>query len=138
MDTIRVGRVSSVNAKKGTVSVVYPDRNESATDEMPYFSFGGIYRMPKKEQMVVVLHLENGSSAGIVLGTYWNEIDNPTEGGADTFSMDMTGGALLKAVGGEIMLRGSGITLDSGRGITVAEIIRKLDEYDARISALGG
>lgn len=74
---IRIGRVSTVNAEKGMISVTYPDLDDSTTDEFPVFSFTDEYKMPNVGQEVLVLHLSNGQSAGIVLGRYWNESNVP-------------------------------------------------------------
>lgn len=138
MDGIRIGTVSSVNYAAGTVSVAYQDRGDGGTDEMPYFAFGGQYRMPKKDQMVLVLHLANGSSMGVVMGLIWNNQNKPPVSGADAFWMDLAAGAALQAVGGAITLKGSSITLDGGGSITVSKIIEKLKDHEKRISALGG
>lgn len=74
---IRIGRVSSINAATGMVSVTYPDLDDSATASFPVFSFTDEYKMPQVGQSVLVLHLSNGQSAGIVLGRYWNETNAP-------------------------------------------------------------
>lgn len=138
MDSIRVGTVSSVNAAAGTVKVFYEDRGDGATGDMPYASFGGMYKMPKKGDMVVVLHLENGASAGIVMGGFWNGTNKPPISGETAFWMDLAAGAFIKAMGGNITISGSSITLSGGGTITVADIIKKLDDHEKRISALGG
>jgi hypothetical protein len=52
--------------------------------------------------------------------------------------MDLAAGAFLKAMGGNITISGTSITLSGGGTITVADIIKKLDDHEKRISALGG
>lgn len=74
---IRIGRVSKINKEKGMISVTYPDLDDSTTAEFPVFSFTDEYKMPQIGQSVLVLHLSNGQSAGIVLGRYWNETNKP-------------------------------------------------------------
>lgn len=140
MDNIRIGRVSSTNPSAGMVSVKYDDKgDDGATDEMPYFSLCGIYSMPKKDQMVIVLHMSTGGSVGVVLGRIWNEGDKPPVTGDNTFWMDLLSGACLMAVSGAVTLKGSTVTLSgSGGTITVSEIISTLKDHEARISALGG
>lgn len=78
--TIRIGKVSAVNAAKGLVSVTYPDLDGNTTDEFPVFSFTDEYKMPQVGKDVLVLHLSNGKSAGIVLGRYWNDANIPPAG----------------------------------------------------------
>lgn len=138
MDGIRTGYVSSVNAAAGKIRVAYTDSATGDSAEMPYFSFGGIYKMPQKGQMVLCLHLSNGSSSGIVLGAFWNDVNIPPVSGENAFWMDLAAGAFLKAVGGAVTLKGSSITLSAGNNITVDEIIQKLNDHESRISGLGG
>jgi phage baseplate assembly protein gpV len=138
MDGIRIGLVSSVNAAAGKVRVAYTDSATGDSAEMPYFSFGGIYKMPQKGQMVLCLHLSNGSSSGIVLGMFWNDVNKPPVSGENDFWMDLAAGAMLKAASGAVTLKGSSITLQAGSSITVDEIIQKLNDHEQRITALGG
>ena len=72
-DIIRVGRVSSIDYVKGMISVFYEDKTAAVTAIMPTLA-NGEYRMPGIGEMVVVAHLSNGTSEGIVLGTIWNDI----------------------------------------------------------------
>jgi phage baseplate assembly protein gpV len=74
---IRIGKVSSINAEKGMISVTYPDLDNATTKEFPVFSFTDEYKMPQIGQEVLVLHLSNGQSAGIVMGRYWNKANVP-------------------------------------------------------------
>lgn len=67
-DTVRVGLVSSVNQDTGMVRVTYPDRDREVTPELPFFKMGNEYQMPEVNDMVLVLHLSNDSSMGIVMG----------------------------------------------------------------------
>ena len=76
-DVIRIGKVSSVNAGSGMVRVTYPDKDDSVTAELPVFSFTDEYKMPKVGSQVLVVHLSNGTSAGVCLGHYWNKSNKP-------------------------------------------------------------
>lgn len=138
MDGIRTGYVSSVNAAAGKIRVAYTDSATGDSAEMPYFSFGGIYKMPQKGQMVLCLHFSNGTSSGIVLGAFWNDVNKPPVSGENAFWMDLAAGAMLTAVSGAVTLKGSSITLSAGSSITVDEIIQKLNDHETRISGLGG
>ena len=132
MNSIRFGRVSSVNYQKGMISVTYADQEDGASVELPYFSFNGEYKMPKKEQMVLVLHLTNGSAAGIVLGTFWNANNVPKESGENAFWKELCDGVVLKARNGRIETTGKEFVIN---GISV---LQKLSELEQRVSALGG
>lgn len=74
---IRIGKVSKINYEKGMIRVTYPDLDDSVTAEFPVFSFTDEYKMPKVGQEVLVLHLSNGQSAGILMGKYWNKKNVP-------------------------------------------------------------
>lgn len=76
---IRTGRVSSIDYKRGTCEVTYSDRGESVTASLPSLS-NGEYRMPNVGDVVLVNHLSNGTSAGVVVGTIWNDTNKPPEG----------------------------------------------------------
>ena len=138
MKNIRIGYVSSVNPAKGTIRVAYTAGGTGDTGDMPYFSFGGIYKMPAKGQMVLCLHMEDGSCSGVVLGMFWNGVNVPPISGENAFWMDLAAGAFLKAMGGAVTLKGSSITLSAGSSITVDEIISKLEDLDQRVTGLGG
>ena len=75
--TVRIGKVSKINYEKGMIRVTYPDLDDSVTAEFPVFSFTDEYKMPKIGQEVLVLHLSNGQSAGILMGKYWNKKNIP-------------------------------------------------------------
>ena len=76
---IRIGRISTVNDKNGMVSVTYPDMDDGTTDEFPVFSFTDEYKKPQIGGNVLVLHMSNGQSAGLVMGKYWNEKNIPAD-----------------------------------------------------------
>lgn len=78
---VRIGKVSKINYEKGMIRVTYPDLDDSVTAEFPVFSFTDEYKMPKIGQEVLVLHLSNGQSAGIIMGKYWNKKNAPPDYG---------------------------------------------------------
>lgn len=86
---IRIGRVSSVDYENGMVSVTYPDLDDSTTDAFPVFSFTDEYKMPGIGQEVLVLHLSNGQTAGIVMGKFWNRQNIPPNSGENVFRKEL-------------------------------------------------
>ena len=92
-DLIRVGCVSKINYKEGTIEVTYPDRDDAVTDPFPVLSFNDEYKMPGIGDDVLVLHLSNGSALGVVLGPYWNEDNKPQVSGKDVFRSHYSGTA---------------------------------------------
>lgn len=69
-EIFRVGKVSSIDYAAGLVRVVYPDKDNSVTAPLPMLCTE--YNMPKVGDPVMVLHLSNGTEAGLVLGRYWS------------------------------------------------------------------
>lgn len=86
---IRIGRVSSVDHRRGMVSVTYTNLDDSTTGEFPVFSFADEYKMPGIGQEVLVLHLSNGQSAGIVMGRIWNGENQPPKPGEGVFRKEL-------------------------------------------------
>ena len=66
--------------KKGLIKVLYQDRDETVTDELPILTFNDEYKMPKIGAYVATVHLSNGSEAGYVLGTFWDGSSPPAKG----------------------------------------------------------
>ena len=94
MDTIRIGRISSVNYAEGTARVVYTDRDNSVTMELPLLSYE--YSMPKVDDLVLVLHLPTGGEAGVILGKFWNDNNKPKESGEKIYRKDLGEGCYIK------------------------------------------
>ena len=87
---IRVGRVSSVNYETGMARITYWDKDETVTSEFPMLNYNNEYRMPEVGQDVMVAHLSNGTSRGVILGTLWNERYAPLETGAALYRKDFS------------------------------------------------
>lgn len=77
MEIIRIGTVSAVDKDTGMVSVVYQDQDDGTTGYLPYFSPGDEYKPPAVNDMVLVAHLSNGTTRGIVIGKFWNKANKP-------------------------------------------------------------
>lgn len=86
---IRIGRVSKIDYAHGMIEVTYPDLDDSVSDAFPVFSMCNEYKMPKIGDEVVVLHLSNGESAGIVLGRYWNKDNVPAVYGPNVLRKEL-------------------------------------------------
>ena len=87
MDILRIGKISSINYAKGTARVLYTDRDNAVTAELPLLS--AEYNPPKIDDFVLVCHLPNGSAAGIVLGAFWNDKERPAEGFEGLYRKDL-------------------------------------------------
>lgn len=87
--TVRIGKVSKIDYKNGLICATYPDLDDAVTDDFPVFSFTGEYKMPAVGDEILVLHLSNGQSAGIVMGRYWNEDNPPAVYGKNVFRKEL-------------------------------------------------
>ena len=85
MGSIRIGKVASIDYKKGMVKVVYTAKDDASTKLLPVLNFNGEYKMPKLESYVLVAHLSNGTEAGVVLGNFWNKANVPEEAGKEIY-----------------------------------------------------
>lgn len=123
--TIRVGKVSSIDYARGLVRVAYMDEDGQVTQPFPMLS--DRYFMPAVGDQIMVLHLSNGTEAGLALGRYWTDKNVPPESGAGLFRMDMdrSGAAYLKCAEGVVTLLGGTVKVDgetieiTGSSITV-------------------
>lgn len=120
-EIIRIGKVSSVDYDKGMIKVLYEDRDDSVTNDLPYIT-NGEYRMPNIDDMVLVLHLSNGTSMGIVMGTFWNGIDKPAESGKGLYRKELgliQGEAFLRynSATKELLIKADTINLETKNGL---------------------
>lgn len=69
----RIGFISSFDPGTGMAAIYYPDRCHEVTDELPVYMPCGLVQHFQKGDAVLVLHLSNGSEAGVVLGKYTQE-----------------------------------------------------------------
>ena len=129
-DHIRVGNVSNVKYKKGLIEVTYPDLDDSVTDALPVFSLTGEYKMPKIGDEVLVVHLSNGETAGIVLGKFWGGDEKPMVYGKNVFRKE------LGDTQGEcyIQYKDGKLSFKSPEGsTTLGSILQRLAALEARL-----
>jgi phage baseplate assembly protein gpV len=91
IDFIRQGVISSVNYEEGRVRVLYEDKNDTVTKELPLLNFE--YDMPKVGDPVYVSHQSNGVENGIVISRYWQDGEKPIESGWNIWRKEMRDGA---------------------------------------------
>lgn len=100
-EDVRLGKVSSLDPAAGLVRVVYHEKDGDVTRCIPILSpiFSGLYSLPEVGDQVLVLHLSNGSEAGVVLGRPWSDKFPPPEGAEGLVRLDMDcapGAAMLR------------------------------------------
>lgn len=91
---IRVGRVSSINYQKGTVRVIFPDKDNIVTDEIPYLSFE--YNMPQVKDAVLCIFLGTGIAKGFCLGRFYNQNNLPVQPGEKYYYKNLHGEANIE------------------------------------------
>lgn len=106
----RIGRVSSIDYETGMMQILYTDKGNAVTAMMPYANFNNEYCMPGIGEQVLVGHLANGSSRGVVLGTMWNRKNVPSESGEGLYRKEFSkkrGAAIEKfdAESGELLVK---------------------------------
>lgn len=124
---IRLGKVSTVDHPAGMVQVVYHEKDDDVTRMIPILStvFSGVYSMPEIGDQVLVLHLSNGSEAGVVLGRPWSEKNKPPEGADKLYRLDMDrtpGAAMIRYDGKtkDLTIHCDGtLNITAGRAITI-------------------
>ncbi len=87
---IRKGKISAVNYDAGMARVTYRDKDDSVTAEFAFVTNNDEYRMPEVGQDVLVAHLSNGSSRGVIIGTIWNKKYKPRETGEGLYRKDFS------------------------------------------------
>lgn len=86
--TLRIGKISSINYAKGTARVTYEDRGRETTSELPFIAWE--YWMPKVADQVLVGHLSNGTQAGVIIGPVWHNGKRPPAAGAKRYHKELS------------------------------------------------
>lgn len=86
--TIRLGKISSINYSAGKARVVYEDRDQSVSSELPFLAWQ--YHMPKVNDLVVVACFSNGTVSGVILGPIFGVANKPHNGASGIFRQEMS------------------------------------------------
>lgn len=136
--TIRAGRISAINYQAGKATVVYADKNEAVTRELPFLA--AEYAMPAVGDMVVVLHLDTDTTRGLILGRFYSATTAPVEGAAGLYRKEMAatpGVAMVRYTpAGGLLIKAPTITLQGNAGsITMANLLATLANHESRLAA---
>ena len=137
MDTLRLGRISTINYKDGTARVLYTDRDQAVTAELPLLSFE--YRMPAIDDFVLVCHLPNGGAAGIILGPVWNDNNRPPEGKEGLYRKDLDktpGKCFLRydAATGTLEIKAPNLSLAGQTASTYDDLLARVKDLEERMA----
>lgn len=117
---VRTGSVCNVYPGAGKVQVRFEDA-DSTSLPLPMLTFNKEYSLPKLGDRVVTLHMENGSSQGFCLGTFYGSDNPPSKTTGYQKELD---GARIKSDGGSVTINAKDVTFVTDAGtITLAEII---------------
>lgn len=131
---IRIGKVTNVYPSEGKVKVLYEDEQNTSLP-LSMLTMNGEYSMPAVGERVVTMHMENGSSKGFVLGTYYGGSKKPAA--SSGYRKELGDGAYVSFQNGGYLVHAPNITLSCSAGtITVAEIINRLASFESSVSAL--
>lgn len=91
---IRIGTVSSINAVNGTVRVLFEDKDNMVSCELPMLS--NEYNMPSVKDQVLCLFLANGIENGFCIGRYYSEINKPPVQSENIYCKRFDDGTLIQ------------------------------------------
>ena len=110
---IRLGKISSIDYAKGMARVVYHEKDDDVTRLIPLLSHE--YKMPPVGSQVLVVHLSNGTEAGVVLGRPWSEKNKPPEGSKGLYRKDLArspGEAMIRYKDGTMTIKTAKLVID--------------------------
>lgn len=110
---IRLGKISAIDYAAGMARVVYHEKDDCVTRLIPFIS--DEYMMPEAEDQVLVVHLSNGTEAGVVLGRLWSGKNIPPESGRGLYRKDLSripGEAMIRYKDGVLTLKAPKIVID--------------------------
>ena len=113
---MRIGKVTNIYPTTGKMKVMYEDER-SASLPLSMLTMNQEYSMPSIGDKVVTVHMENGSSKGFVLGTYYGGGMHPKANSG--YRKDFGAGAYATCNGGAYSLKASKATI-SGSGAKVS------------------
>lgn len=116
---IRLGKVSAIDYAAGMARVVYHEKDDSVTRLIPFIS--DEYSMPEIGDQVLVLHLSNGTEAGVILGRPWSGRNVPPEGEKGLYRKDLArapGEAMIRYQDGTMTIKAANVVVDGNLTVT--------------------
>lgn len=91
---IRIGTVSSVNSENGTVRVIFEDKDNVVSGELPLLS--NEYNIPDVKDQVLCIFLPNGISSGFCIGSYYSSVNQPPAKDANIYYKKFSDGTSVQ------------------------------------------
>lgn len=117
---MRIGKVTQVFPSTGKMKVLYEDEN-NASLQLSMLTMNNEYSMPKVGDRVLTMHMENGSSKGFVLGTYYGGGTQPKANSG--YRKDYGGSAYATVKNGGYKLSAGSIELVVGDSDALQSIV---------------
>lgn len=108
---MRVGKVTQIFPNTGKIQVLYEDEG-NASLQLSMITMNQEYSMPTVGDRVLTMHMENGSSKGFVLGTYYGGGMQPKANSG--YRKDFGGNAYVICKNGAYRLSAGSVTLLGG------------------------
>lgn len=125
MDAIRIGKISSINREEGTARILFEDREDAVSPEIP-FLFYEIYPY-KVDDLVWVAKLGRSTTDAVILGMAFSEVTPPAETMADgVYRKDFgreAGNAYIRYDAGSNTLKISGtgtVNIEAGGSVNIS------------------
>lgn len=113
----RIGKVTNIYPSTGKVKVMYEDEG-SASLPLSMLTMNQEYSMPAVGDRVVTMHMENGSSKGFVLGTYYGGGMQPKANAG--YRKDFGSGVFVICRGGAYQLSAGSVSVKGGSRASVS------------------
>lgn len=95
---VKIGKVSSVDEKRGTARVLFPDRQDSVSGDlfviMPFTLSGQVYYMPVVNERVVCIFDDCGT--GFIIGSFYADSRQPVQGDKNMTYVNFNDGTILR------------------------------------------
>lgn len=111
MAITRVGRVTKIYPGEGRVKVTFEDSGSSSLP-LAMLTMNKEYSMPSVGDRVVTLHMDNGTSKGFVLGTYYGGGSQPRA--SSGYRKDFSSGVYAVCRGSSYTLKGGNVKIKGG------------------------
>lgn len=132
---LRIGKVTKVLGTTGKLQVLYEDEGNTSLP-LAMLSMNNEYSAPSIGDRVLTLHMDNGSSKGFVLGTFYGGGLQPKT--SSGYRKEYNGGAYSSCQEGSYTLYAPSITIEaqdvtlkcSYGEITLEELLKRLERAE--------
>lgn len=107
---IRIGTISAVNGAACSARVVFDDKDDLVSAELPIITIGSsqtrAYWIPEVGTQVLCIFQPNAS--GFIIGAFYSSVDKPVESDAAVRSITFADGSFIRYDNGNIEINAKG------------------------------